>query len=294
MRSLICACILLTLTACSGPDAPLRVGTNLWPGYEPLYMARELGALDPAQVKLVELSSASQVMRALQNGELDAAALTLDEAIRLASQGVDLSVALILDESTGSDAVLAHAPLADLSQLRGKRVILEPGSVGELMLEGLLKQAGLQAGDIKRVYRTANEHARAFLNREGDILITFEPMVSQLVHRGKAVIFDSRALPGQILDVLVVRNDRIATHQAALAQLTQGWFQAVTLFETQPDKALALANHRLKAADADLRAMYAGLRLGTPALQSRLNRQWPLTLARLTLPDPAGMPEARL
>jgi len=41
---LLAPLILSVLFACSAEqESPLRVGTNIWPGYEPFYLARELG-----------------------------------------------------------------------------------------------------------------------------------------------------------------------------------------------------------------------------------------------------------
>jgi len=44
-RSLLAAALAtLTLGGCMRePDSPLRIGTNVWIGSEPLYLARELG-----------------------------------------------------------------------------------------------------------------------------------------------------------------------------------------------------------------------------------------------------------
>ena len=54
------AVVLIVLLACVGctpdPEPILRVGTNVWPGYEPLYLARDLGYLDES-IRLVEYSS---------------------------------------------------------------------------------------------------------------------------------------------------------------------------------------------------------------------------------------------
>jgi len=66
---------LLLLSGCNhAPGTPMRLGTNVWPGYEPLYLAREFGYIDREDVQLVELNSATQVMRAFRNGALEAAA----------------------------------------------------------------------------------------------------------------------------------------------------------------------------------------------------------------------------
>lgn len=78
------------LQGCSPPQEPLRLGTNLWLGYEPIYVAREKGWLQEDQVRILEFSSSTDVMRGLRAGTLDAGALTLDEALLLAAHVPDL------------------------------------------------------------------------------------------------------------------------------------------------------------------------------------------------------------
>ncbi len=57
----------------------INIGTNVWPGYELLYLARELNLL-PQKVRLIEYNNTSEVMRAFRNRTIQGAALTLDEA----------------------------------------------------------------------------------------------------------------------------------------------------------------------------------------------------------------------
>ena len=66
------------------PEAALRIGTNVWIGSEPLYLARELGRLDPTAVQLVEYPSASEVLRAFRNQAIDGMVISLDELFGLA------------------------------------------------------------------------------------------------------------------------------------------------------------------------------------------------------------------
>lgn len=73
---------LSALTSC-GPEqtAPLRIGTNTWLGYEPLYLAREKGYIDAGAVKLIEFTSNSESISAFRNNAIEAACLTFDEAL---------------------------------------------------------------------------------------------------------------------------------------------------------------------------------------------------------------------
>ncbi len=56
-----------------------RVGGILWVGYEPLFLARDLGRYDAGTLRLVEMPSNTANLMALATGELEAATLTLDE-----------------------------------------------------------------------------------------------------------------------------------------------------------------------------------------------------------------------
>src|SRR5690606_32796058 len=83
-----CCAVLLALAGCHAPpQPPLALGMNARLGFDPLALARERGLLDAERVKVVELASATEVQRAFNNGLLDAAALTLDEALRLVDAG---------------------------------------------------------------------------------------------------------------------------------------------------------------------------------------------------------------
>jgi NitT/TauT family transport system substrate-binding protein len=65
----------LPILVCSEPpEEKLRIGSVVWPGYEPLYLARDLGNFDETNIRLVELSSAAQVVRAYRNGVIEVAA----------------------------------------------------------------------------------------------------------------------------------------------------------------------------------------------------------------------------
>lgn len=121
----------LALGGCTKPPEPvLRVATNIWPGYETLYLARSLGYFDGMPIRLVEMPSNTQVSENLRNGTIEAGGLTLDEALALMQDGVDLRVILIMDMSHGADVVMARHGINNLKALRGRRVGVENTAVG--------------------------------------------------------------------------------------------------------------------------------------------------------------------
>ncbi len=246
------------------PEAELRIGTNVWPGYEPLYLARSLGLL-PDGAKLIEYPASTETMRALRGGVIEAGALTLDEVLTLRAQGVDLRVVLVMDESAGADAVVAQGGIAGIGDLAGKRLGAETTALGAWMTHLLLAKAGLKAEDVNIVPLPADEQEDAFLQRKVDAVITFEPVKSRLLARGKPlgahVIFDSRDIPGKVVDVLAVRSEALASHRKGLRALLAAWFGALDFMRRHPEEALRRLAPRLGIPPAQVRQAFDGLRL---------------------------------
>ncbi|MBU1985825.1 MAG: ABC transporter substrate-binding protein [Proteobacteria bacterium] len=228
----------LTLNGCTRQQEPLlRVASNAWPGYETLYLARSLGYYDDQLIRLVEIPSNSQVLQALRNGMIEAACLTLDEAITLIQDGMDLRVVLVMDVSHGGDVLMASPGIDTLQSLRGKRVGVENAAVGAIMLDAALEAGKLQDKDITIVPLTVDEHAAAYLAGKIDAAVTFEPVRSQLLQAGAHILFDSSQIPGRIIDVLVVRAEIAPLHKKALKNLLKGHFRARDYLTTQPQDA---------------------------------------------------------
>ena len=103
-------------------EPPLRIGTNVWIGSEPLYLARELGYLGRETIQLVEYPSASEVSRAFRNQAIDGMVVSLDELFVLATDELLPRIVLIVDVSHGADVVVGRSGMRSMKDLRGKRV----------------------------------------------------------------------------------------------------------------------------------------------------------------------------
>ena len=259
-------------------ERPLRVGTNVWPGYETLYLARSLGEYRDTDIKLVELPNASEVIQALRNGTLEVAALTLDEALSVAQDGHDLRVVSIMDFSRGGDVVLAQSGITEAADLRGRRIGVENTAVGAIMLDAVLRSANLQLDDVEAIPITVDEHAEAFVSGRVDAIVTFEPVRSKLLAVGAEPLFDSSFIPDRIVDVLVTRADVAERHAVNLRSLLRGHFTAQAYLRDHPDAAAALIEARVGLPEAALGPMFRGIYL--PDLVEN---------HRLLTPGPAGL-----
>lgn len=237
-RSILMLLACYLSTACTPqPQAPLVVGTNVWPGYEALYFARDQGFVAPAAVHFIEYGSSTEVIRAFRNGIIDAAALTLDESLLLAQYVPDIHIVLVLDVSSGGDAILGGTQLANFAALRGRRVGVESTALGAYVLARALEINHMTPSDIYPVSIPASEQEQSYVRGDVDAVVTFEPVRSKLLARGAQVLFDSRQLPDEIVDVLVVRPDRMAAHRVHLQELGIAWFKALAAIRGQTDKA---------------------------------------------------------
>src|SRR3954465_6811622 len=143
LRLLACAALLAALFGCMRePEPALRIGTNVWVGSEPLYLARELGYLDPGTVQLVEYPSASEVLRAYRNQAIDGMVISLDELFGLAVDGLQPRIILVVDVSHGADAVVGRQNMRTMNDLKGKRIAVESGALGAFVLSRALTLNG--------------------------------------------------------------------------------------------------------------------------------------------------------
>ena len=242
-------------------EHPLLVGTNVWPGYEPLYLARSLGYLNDSTVRLVEYSSASQVIRAFRNDAIQIAALTLDEVLLLKEQGHGLRIILVTDISHGADVILGKTNIVTIGDLRGRSIGVESGALGAYVLTRALQQSGVPFPQVEVVPLEVDEHERAFLDGRIDAVVTFEPVRSRLLEKGAVQLFDSSQIPGEIVDVLVVRNEVLGQFPDRVDTLLKGWFDALRYLSEHPYEASKRMADRLKLEPQKVLASYDGLRL---------------------------------
>ncbi len=260
LRALSAVCF-LTLSACAQERAlPLRIGANNWPGYGPLFLATETGLLSHHDAELVDLPSATEVMYGIKHGLLDGAALTLDESLTLLAEGTPVEVVAVLDVSDGADAIVAGQGIASPADLRGRTVGVETSALGTIMLLSALEANGLTMQDVRVRTLTVDDHLAAFQAGEVDALVTFEPVKSQAIAAGGTSIFDSRAIPGRIVDVLAVRSDVGASRPRAVGVLVDAWFAAQSAVARDPAGTAKVMAPRSWVSPDDYRAAVATIR----------------------------------
>ena len=267
--------ILGLLVGCMQKPQPiLKIGANHWPGYAPLYLADEQGLLQQAHIQLVEYPSTLAVMRALRNGILDAAAVTLDEALLLADSGLALDILLVADVSLGADLLISQPNLTRAQDLKGKKIGVEATALGGYLLKRFLTLNQLTPDDLEVVTLPVNKHIQAFTEKKVDAVITFASEVANLAAEKKyQVLFDTRDIPNEVVDVLVIRRQDHQAWENHIQALLTAWFQSLTLWELQPYQQDAALMRRLNINATALKESLQGMQMGTLALNRTLLTQ---------------------
>ncbi len=267
----LCLAVLLLISGCSieAPVIPTKIGTHVWPGYEPLYLARANGQLDAEMVQLVEYPSASEVIRSFRNGSLDAAALTLDEVLLLVQSNIPVKVVLVMDISEGGDVIMARPEIKSFEDLHGKRIGVEGNALGAYVISRALELNKMSLGDVVLKNIEVSAHEDAYSNNQVDAVVTFEPVRTNLLNQGAHVVFSSREIPGEIVDVLVVHDEYLRTNPARIRRVVSAWFEALNFMKQQKSKAMQIIAKRLLIKPEEAEASYQGLIL--PGLKE--NRQ---------------------
>jgi NitT/TauT family transport system substrate-binding protein len=246
-------------------EPPLRIGTNVWIGSEPLYLARDLGHLERETVQLVEYPSASEVLRAFRNQALDGMIISLDELLVLAADGLEPRIVLVADVSHGADVVVGRAGMAAMKDLKGRRVAVESGALGAYVLSRALVISGMKASDVSIVHLESNEHPAAYEQGRVDGAVTFDPFRSRMLAAGARTLFDSTQIPGEIVDLLAVRASVLESNPQAVNALLAGWFKALDYLEREPQDAAARMAVRQQITGEQFLKALQGLRIPSRA-----------------------------
>jgi len=266
MTALVCA---LFMSACTPQPQPISIATHVWPGYEPLSIARDTGMLDNKQVKLVGSLSATDSIKLLEEGRVDGAGLTLDEVIRIREKGIPISVVLVCDISAGADMLVARAAINKLQGIKGHRIAVEDGALGALMLYQVLQTTGLNSDEITPVSITIDKQVEAWKQGKIDAAITYEPASSELLKLGGKKLFDSRQIPNFIIDVIAVRTSVLDEgHAEALRHLVAAYLQGLKHIITNPDDAVYRMAPRFKLTPEQVMSTFKGLVL--PNLETNI------------------------
>jgi NitT/TauT family transport system substrate-binding protein len=213
---------------------PLRIGYNIWVGFGPLFIAEEKGlfAKEGVEVELINMAIPEALYAGLLAGQIDVSGATVDSILPHFDPEQPYACVMVTDESLGADGIIATRDILTIAALKGKAVAFAEHIVSQFYLNVLLKEVGLTQGDLEVVDLPAEDAGNAFLMREVDAAVTWEPWLTQgrqSVHSHLLAV--SSETPGLIVDCLLAKLEVLDDRLAEFRALARAWDAAVHYVE---------------------------------------------------------------
>ena len=179
---------------------PLVVGYSDWPGWVAWEMLLKSGGLLEAGLDVeFEWFDYAASMEAFAAGQLDAVTMTNGDTLVTGSTGAQAVMILVGDYSNGNDMVVAAPGIHSVGDLKGKRVGVEIGFVGHLLLLDALESVGLTESDVELDHIPTNEAPQVLASGDVDAIV-WQPNSGQSSSRvpGSTAIYTSGDQPGLI------------------------------------------------------------------------------------------------
>ncbi len=232
--SVLALCMLL-VAACgrTQPAGPVQIGVRTANDHVPFYIAdkealyRQVGL--EATVRLIP--SNTEIVEALQRGDLQIGAIPVTTAITAIDHGADLRIVAMTGR--GSDGLLVRrdSGITSWEDLRGKRIATIRASILDVLLLQALETHGLDPSrDVTLVYfQKLGDMISALKTGQVDATSNTEPFMTDAVRQGWGHIlgYYTEQWPDHPCCVVVARGDLLRQHPETVERVLRAHIQAV-------------------------------------------------------------------
>lgn len=212
-----------------------RIAWSHYTGWEPWEYIRQSGILDKWATKYgmkIELDLVNDYTEGINlytGGTYHGCAMTNMDALTIPALGGLDSTALIIGSfSNGNDGIVIRKG-THVRNLKGREVKLVELSVSHYLLARALEIHRMKETDLTIVGSSDADIAAVFASDEQGAVVTWNPPLMQCRSEKDArMIFDSSMIPGEIIDLLVVRSDAPESLKKAL---TGAWYEGMRIME---------------------------------------------------------------
>jgi NitT/TauT family transport system substrate-binding protein len=237
---LLSAPALLSLPAEAAPKTSFRIAWSIYVGWMPWPYAAESGILKKwadkygLQIELIEVNDYVESINQYTAGSFDGVVLTNMDGLTIpAAGGVDTTAIIVGDFSNGNDAVILkrksatdHPKLADIA---ARKVNLVELSCSQYLLARGLDTVHLSERDLTLVNTSDADIVAAFSTGDVGAVVTWNPQVSEVLKNPLAEkVFDSSQIPGEIIDLMVVKTEAVKDNPKLAMALTGAWYEVMS------------------------------------------------------------------
>lgn len=238
-----------------------------FPGYAPLYVAKEKGFFEGVSVDLKRIESMGDIRAAVRSKDVQVYAATHD-MYQSTNDAAPIGVGFMaIDESHGADGVAVSADIKSVKDLKGKKVAAEPGFPPYVILQYLLNKEGMTLKDVDFKDMTTTDGGNAFATSKLDAAGIYEPALSASVkaRKNSRVLVSSADLPGLIQDFLFADETFAKENPEALRAIADGYFKALDYINTNHDEAYEIMSRNFSVTKAEMEDFKTGVSWTTKA-----------------------------
>ncbi len=231
----------------AAPKKEFNLCWTIYAGWMPWDYARAQGIMDRwadkygITVKITQLNDYIESINQYTAGQFDACTITNMDALTVpAAAGVDSTALLVGSYSNGNDGVLIKGKGKRIEDLKGQSVHLAELSVSHYLLARALDSVGLRERDVKLVNTSDADIVAAFATPKVQAAVAWNPqLASMAAHGDVSQVFDSSAIAGEILDLLLVNSQTLAENPELGKALVGAWFEVMAVMQAKDAKALS-------------------------------------------------------
>lgn len=255
---ILAACGSTQSTTGGGPakfSGTINIASSTWTGYAPLYIAsaKNIWSKHGLNVNFTDVEDPVQRLNALNAGQLQGMASTVDAFARAQSQGVPAVEIFPIDASVGGDGILAKNSIQSVQDLKGKTVAVNQGSVSEWFLGQVLKRNGMSLSDVNEQNMTSGQAGATFVAGKVDVAVTWEPWLSRAAKTSFGhVLVSSAKYPDLIMDSFAFRKDFIQKYPGTVSDFVKAYYEAYDYLQSNPSDAQATVGTAVKESASDV------------------------------------------
>ena len=265
VRKFIVGAALALSASASFAATQLNIGTVVWIGYGPFYVAEAMDMFKKYKlsVKLQVFSDPALIPAALAGGSVQGAMVTYDQVIGQVAKGMAQKVVMPIDYSNGGDAIVASKSITRVSEFKGKKIGFNPLSPSDFLLSYALKTNNLTDKDITPVNMTPEAVPAAMASGQMPIGVTYEPSLSQVVSQGGGqkfhVVFSSKDAPGLIADVLVFDDKFIKSNPKEIDGVMRAYLDGMAYMKAKPEESAKIIGKFMGVSAKEVKEQLSGV-----------------------------------
>ncbi len=240
----------LLLFGCSAGETHknIKIATNSWIGYTPLFYAQETGELKKLGFELVMNVSLAEAMELYAVDKADMVTTTQHEFYALKQMSGDIRPVILIDRSYGGDVILGNKPLSQIKNAKKIDVYLEVDSINSELLQEFMKKYSIEEKKIQlhnqdqqKITQLRNDSSKRIL------AVSYIPYSDILQKNGFIELASTKDIDDLIvIDALCVRKKVLKNHKAQLEALKKVIDAKIEQIRKEPKKSYAIVKNYLK------------------------------------------------